>query len=388
MDATMPIIASSRSSEDLSETDGAKLWRMLPPDFYTREKWFATELKNLHFPAWHFVCLSSAIPDVGSFVTRGFLERSVIVVNGEDGVVRAFLNSCRHRAAPLTREKCGQKADFRCPFHHWTYDTAGNLTHAPGLGGCATKSDLPGLNLNLIPVQCEVAAGLVFVNLDDKNETTLAQYLGNYIDKVARPHQTQSMRCVHEKTYTLSTNWKLYIEVDMETLHTNFIHSRSIGSQPVKPIEHDRNWFGVYHKNSLSPALFPKKRDLAFPPPRGVIGEAAEGTHFCVILPGFFIVNTPEVMWWIQKTPISATRTHIYVGYAFHEETLARDDFEDISRHYFERLDQVILEDDQICEYQLEGMRNGVRGHYTPVEPVSAYFSELVEQILRGGDDA
>ena len=44
----------------------------------------------------------------------------------------------------------------------------------------------------------------------------------------------------------------------------------------------------------------------------------------------------------------------IKTHYAFHEETLARDDFEDISQHYFERLDQVILEDDQICEYQLE----------------------------------
>jgi len=246
------------------------------------------------------------------------------------------------------------------------------------------RSDLKSLGLNLVPVQCEVSAGLVFINLDEKNEMPLETYLGSYIEKVALPHRTQQMHCVQEKSYTLMTNWKLYIEVDMETLHTDFVHSRSIGRQPVRPVEHDSNWFGVYHQNSLSPALFPEKRNLAFPSPSSVIGEAAEGTHFCVILPGFFIVTAPEVMWWIQKTPISATRTNVNVGYAFHGETLSRQDFNEIAPHYFERLDQVILEDDRICEYQQEGLSNRVRGHFTPVEPVAAYFSELIEKLVLG----
>lgn len=383
MDATMTVMTSSFGTESSGDVPQVGISKMLHPECYTDETWFERELKAIHFPAWHFACLSSSIPDAGSFITRRFLGRSVIVVRSEDGDIRAFLNTCRHRAAPLTNQRCGQSTYFKCPFHEWTYDTSGKLTHAPGLGGYVTKSDLPGLNLNLVAVQCEVAAGLVFVNLNDDNETPLESYLGNYINNVAAPHQTQRMRCVHEKAYTLTTNWKLYVEVDMETLHTNFIHSRSIGSQPVKPVKPDPNWFGVYHKNSLSPALFPEKRNLAFSPPPDVIGEAAEGTHFCVILPGFFIVTAPEVMWWIQKTPISATRTGVNVGYAFHEETLARNDFNEIARFYFERLDQVILEDDQICEYQQEGLSNGVRGHYTPVEPVAAYFSELIGVRLR-----
>ncbi|WP_225884444.1 SRPBCC family protein [Halomonas elongata] len=116
------------------------------------------------------------------------------------------------------------------------------------------------------------------------------------------------------------------------------------------------------------------------------IGEAKECTHFCVILPGFFIVTAPEVMWWIQKTPVSATRTRVNVGYAFHDETVARRDFKEVASHYFERLDQVVLEDDQICEYQLEGLRNRVQGHYTPVEPVASYFADLIEaKLLEAG---
>ncbi|MEG3080640.1 aromatic ring-hydroxylating dioxygenase subunit alpha [Halomonas sp. 5021] len=378
----MTITTSSLDVRDEGKCLKESLSKMLDPEFYTNEKWFERELQAIHFSAWHFVCLSTSIENPGSFVTRRFLERSVIVVRGEDGIIRAFLNTCRHRGAPLTSDRCGNNTYFRCPFHKWSYDTFGDLKSAPGLGGSVKRSELSKLRLNLVPVQCEVVAGLVFINLNEENEMPLKSYLGSYIDNVAKPHQVQRMHCVQEKSYTLTTNWKLYIEVDMETLHTNFIHSHSIGSQPVTPLEHGRNWFGVYHQNSLSPALFPEKRSLAFSTPHGVTGESAEGTHFCVILPGFFIVTAPEVMWWIQKTPISATRTSVNVGYAFHDETLARSDFKEVAPHYFERLDQVILEDDQICEYQLEGLRNRVQGHYTPAEPVAAYFSELIQKRL------
>lgn len=370
------------------EGDGGKvkLPKMLRPEFYTDDKWFERELKAIHFSAWHFACLATSIADAGSFLTRQFMGKSVIVVRGDDDVIRAFLNTCRHRGAPLTKKGYGSNACFVCPFHKWSYDTSGSLINAPGLGGCVRRGDLEDLDLNLVPVQCEVSSGLVFVNLDEESEVSLETYLGNYLDKVARPHQIQKMHCVKEKSYTLKTNWKLYVEVDMETLHTTFVHGRSIGSQPVSPVEHDGNWFGVYHHSSLSPALFPEKRDLAFPTPSSVVGEAKECTHFCVILPGFFIVTAPEVMWWIQKTPISATRTRVNIGYAFHDETVARRDFKEVASHYFERLDQVILEDDQICEYQMEGLKNRVQGHYTPVEPVTSYFADLIEErLLEGG---
>ncbi|MEX1226139.1 MAG: hypothetical protein WEB64_05230, partial [Marinobacter sp.] len=59
------------------------------------------------------------------------------------------------------------------------------------------------------------------------------------------------------------------------------------------------------------------------------------------------------------------------------------NDFNEVAPFYFERLDQVIFEDDQICEYQQEGLNNDVQGHYTPVEPVSAYFSELIGARLK-----
>ncbi|WP_459873456.1 Rieske 2Fe-2S domain-containing protein [Halomonas shantousis] len=45
---------------------------------------------------------------------------NVIVIRSEDGIIRAFLNTCRHRGAPLTNESCGNNPHFRCPFHKWS----------------------------------------------------------------------------------------------------------------------------------------------------------------------------------------------------------------------------------------------------------------------------
>ncbi|MDX1456422.1 MAG: aromatic ring-hydroxylating dioxygenase subunit alpha [Marinobacter sp.] len=376
-------VLASPSSIDTSTPRPLQLARMLAPETYTSEAWFRAELRELHFKAWHFACLATTLPEPGRFITRRLLNRHVIVIKGSDGQIRAFLNSCRHRGAPLTLAACGRLEQLTCPFHQWTYNTCGELERAPGLGAYLTHNEFSMEALNLQQLPCEIAEGLVFIHLEPDHTGSLSDYLGNFIDDVARHYRTERMVTVHEKSYSLNTNWKLYVEVDMETLHTNFIHQNSIGSQPVSPVQHSDNWFGVFHRHTTSPALFPEDRHRAFTGPDDLSGPALDGTHFSVVLPGFFLVTAPEVMWWIQKTPISATQTQVDVGYAFHEETLARADFERIAPLYFKRLDQVIEEDDQITEYQLHGLYNCVRGHYTPVEPVVAHFAELIQTRMQ-----
>jgi nitrite reductase/ring-hydroxylating ferredoxin subunit len=47
----------------------------------------------------------------------------IALVRDPDGVVRAFVNVCRHRAAPLVREDGPGERCFVCGFHGWVYDT-------------------------------------------------------------------------------------------------------------------------------------------------------------------------------------------------------------------------------------------------------------------------
>ena len=73
----------------------------------------------------------------GSFLTADVAGEPVIVVRGEDKVVRAFFNVCRHRAAPILNEPCGTATKLRCRYHGWTYDLAGKLRGTPEFDGVA-----------------------------------------------------------------------------------------------------------------------------------------------------------------------------------------------------------------------------------------------------------
>ena len=60
------------------------------PDRFAREQ---ALFKRLPLP----FCPVAALPDVGSYVARLAAGVPIVAVRGEDGVIRAFRNACRHR---------------------------------------------------------------------------------------------------------------------------------------------------------------------------------------------------------------------------------------------------------------------------------------------------
>src|SRR5690606_31963060 len=98
----------------------------------------------------------------------------IVVVRGEDGVLRAFYNACRHRGAPVTRDECGTARRLTCQYHSWSYGTDGVLKAVPDARSFA------GLDvdaLGLVPVRCEASDGWVFVN-ESLEGPSLAEFLG------------------------------------------------------------------------------------------------------------------------------------------------------------------------------------------------------------------
>ena len=77
-----------------------------------------------------------------------------------DGVIRAFMNSCRHRGARVCPEAAGTAAKLVCPYHQWTYQLDGRLFAARQMGPGFDRS-----RLALKSVHCEVVAGYIFVCL-------------------------------------------------------------------------------------------------------------------------------------------------------------------------------------------------------------------------------
>src|SRR5436190_1323863 len=98
---------------------------------------YQAEREHVFGKTWCVVGRVEQIEKPGSFLTAEVAGWPVLVVRDQEGVLRAFFNVCRHRAAPLLTEECGSVTKLRCRYHGWTYDLAGKLRGTPEFDGVA-----------------------------------------------------------------------------------------------------------------------------------------------------------------------------------------------------------------------------------------------------------
>ncbi|MGO1118589.1 aromatic ring-hydroxylating oxygenase subunit alpha [Rhodovibrionaceae bacterium A322] len=199
---------------DHNSTDlGDEIWQE-PTEHYLSQARFDAEMTLLRRLPVPF-CPSASLPEKGSYLARTAAGTALVAVRGNDGVVRAFRNACRHRGMPVA-EGTGCSRTLVCPYHAWTYGLDGKLLTAAGQEGFP---DLERDEHNLIPVTVQERGGLVFVTQD----TPLANGALDALPELLTPgHQVFA-------TYRVSdqANWKLLSETSMEGYHVKPLHSRS-----------------------------------------------------------------------------------------------------------------------------------------------------------------
>lgn len=199
---------------DENGTDrGEGVW-LEPVENYQSEERFKAEIQLLRrLPVPY--CPSAALPDKGSYVARTASGTPIVAVRGDDGIVRAFRNSCRHRGMAVAKDSGCARA-FVCPYHSWTYGLDGNLKHIPGEDG------FPGIDKNdhgLIPVTAEEKGGIVFITQDDPISEGALESIPDLIS----PEQT----LFDEANFVDDANWKLIAETSMEGYHIKSLHNKS-----------------------------------------------------------------------------------------------------------------------------------------------------------------
>ena len=135
----------------------------LPGWVYSNSGFFAAERERVLAPSWQVVCHLNDIPRSAISTPSEFIDESIFVVRGHDGVPRAFSNVCLHRAATLLDGPAGQCGRIVCPYHAWTYDLEGRLVGVP------LRETYPDLRLDerrLPPIELEVFKGFIFVRLE------------------------------------------------------------------------------------------------------------------------------------------------------------------------------------------------------------------------------
>src|SRR5215470_18892206 len=97
----------------------------IPAPWYVDDRVTDLERREVFSKTWQMVARADQVAAPGQFVTEVVAGEPILVVRGEDKVLRAFFNVCRHHAAAVEPRPAGQTHLLRCPYHGWTYSLAG-----------------------------------------------------------------------------------------------------------------------------------------------------------------------------------------------------------------------------------------------------------------------
>src|SRR4051812_2484673 len=179
--------ALEERSLDCRLKDGATVQELVHPDpaqpsisrrIYGDPEIFQLERDRIFARTWCFIGHESEIAEPGDYVTRELAGEPIVLIRGEDGVVRAFLNSCRHRGMRVCRADRDRVRFLRCPYHGWAYNANGELVRAFA-EELYEAERLNKSELGLTPVgQVDSFHGMVFATWDP-HAAPLEEFLGD-----------------------------------------------------------------------------------------------------------------------------------------------------------------------------------------------------------------
>lgn len=186
---------------------------MLPAEFYLRPDVFGADIEVLFRHQWVFVGVAADVPEPGAAFAVDIGDASVIVVRGDDGVIRALHNVCRHRGARLLEPGPTSVGKLVCPYHQWTYELTGELIYAKHMG-----KDFDRGCHGLRPVHLREIGGFLFVCLADEAPSNIDE-LARVMEPRLAPYDLVNTKVAFEKSIIEEGNWKLTIENNRECYH-------------------------------------------------------------------------------------------------------------------------------------------------------------------------
>jgi choline monooxygenase len=179
-----------------------------PSSWYTDTRVFELEKRSVFSHSWQFAGRVEQVREPGEYLTRQIAGEPILVIRGNDGILRGFFNVCRHHAATVATQAEGKAEYLRCPYHGWTYDLQGALIHTPEFGGVANFERSAN---GLMPVQVAESEGWIFVKLD-AGGPSLEDYFGNDLIERLQPLNLELLHWFERRSYTLNCNWKVFID--------------------------------------------------------------------------------------------------------------------------------------------------------------------------------
>lgn len=358
--------------------------------YYTSAEVFASEQERIFENTWFCAVRSSDLALPGKFKKVQVGRESVLLIRGRDGLLRAFLNVCRHRGAQLCVESEGEvKRTLRCPYHSWTYALDGKLMAAPNIGTLTDDEGAPidRYRYGLVPVALTEWLGYAWVCLSDTPppfEDVLAETTKTLGDSDAiNRYGIGGLDVGHRVVYDVAANWKLIVENFMECYHCSSIHPELVGVLPefARGVAAQAN-VGLGAEFGPQVAGFTVDGGQGFERLPGITDDQDRRYYAITVKANVFINLVPDHVIFHRMYPVSADRTVVECDWLYTGEVVGSD--RDVSRSV-ELFHRVNVQDFEACERTQPAMssrayRNG--GVLVPAEHHIAEFHHWVMSRL------
>jgi phenylpropionate dioxygenase-like ring-hydroxylating dioxygenase large terminal subunit len=192
----------------------------LPASWYSDASVAALERERIFARSWQYAGPAEHVAKPGSFATTQAGHIPVVVTRDREGVLRALVNVCRHRASVIARDN-GCRETLQCPYHAWTYELDGSLRRAPR---SEREEGFDPAEFSLLPVAVDTWGPFLFVN-PDACAVPLADVLGELPAIVARSGVDLSTLRLHSHSeWPIEANWKVALENYLECYHCPVAH--------------------------------------------------------------------------------------------------------------------------------------------------------------------
>ena len=235
-------------------TDQADEIMVKPVADYIDNEIISSEVNKIFYDHPVPIALSAELKENNSYKATKVIDTPLLITRGEDGVVRTFINICKHRGAPVCPEGSGKKSKFNCTYHGWMYNNTGNLVN---IFKSNTFGDIDKSKIKLTELFCEEKSGFIWACLNPDIKYDLNKWMNGFdaeLDDIDLKnwHLFKSIKIN-------GPMWKICWDGYTDGYHHHMVHPETVGKNTIVNLiahdtygPHQRFAFGLKNIDELS----------------------------------------------------------------------------------------------------------------------------------------